>query len=68
MKDRSIVIRNVYVMMAYAFRDIHQNGAGRQPDLDVTIQGNRIAARTLDLNVPWDLLRWQLEEITTWLD
>src|SRR5699024_12639521 len=28
-RDRSIVIRNVYVMMAYAFRDILANGQDR---------------------------------------
>lgn len=50
-------------MLLYASTD-----AGLQPDLDVTIQGNRIAARTLDLNLQWDALRAQLEEITTWLD
>jgi 5-methylcytosine-specific restriction enzyme subunit McrC len=50
-------------MLLYASTD-----AGLQPDLDVTIQGNRIAARTLDLNLQWEQLRAQLEEITTWLD
>jgi len=50
-------------MLLYANTD-----AGLQPDLDATIQGNRIAARTLDLNLQWDALRAQLEEITTWLD
>lgn len=50
-------------MLLYASTD-----AGLQPDLDATIQGNRIAARTLDLNLQWDALRAQLEEITTWLD
>ena len=50
-------------MLLYARTD-----AGLEPDLDVTIQGNRIAARTLDLNHPWGLLREQLEEITTRLD
>lgn len=38
-----------------------------QPDLDVVIQGNRIGARTLDLNSPWDELSAQLEDIVTWL-
>lgn len=39
-----------------------------QPDVDVVIQGNRIGARTLDLNLPWELLRSQLEELVLWLD
>src|SRR3954454_21938491 len=29
MTDRSIVIRNVYVMLAYAFRAIHSEGSDR---------------------------------------
>lgn len=37
--------------------------AVEQPDLDVAIQGNRIGARTLDLNQPWPRLSAQLEEI-----
>lgn len=36
--------------------------AMEQPDLDVIIKGNRISARTLDLNLPWDQLKAQLEE------
>lgn len=39
-----------------------------QPGLDVVIQGNRIGARTLDLNRPWEHLRAQLEEVVGWLD
>lgn len=50
-------------MLLYASTD-----AGLQPDLDVTIQGNRITARTLDLALPWEQLSAQLEELTTWLD
>jgi 5-methylcytosine-specific restriction enzyme subunit McrC len=39
-----------------------------QPDLDVVVQGNRIAARTLDLNEPWQHLRDQLEGVVRqWL-
>jgi 5-methylcytosine-specific restriction enzyme subunit McrC len=34
-----------------------------QPDLDVVIQGNRIGARTLDLNRPWEYVSAQLEDI-----
>uniref|UniRef100_UPI0026396933 5-methylcytosine restriction system specificity protein McrC n=1 Tax=Microbacterium sp. TaxID=51671 RepID=UPI0026396933 len=41
--------------------------AALQPDLDVVIQGNRIGARTLDLNQPWECLRAQLDDVTTWL-
>src|SRR5699024_3096092 len=39
-----------------------------QPDLDVVIQGNRFGARTLYLNLPWELLRAQLEEVTNWVE
>lgn len=36
-----------------------------QPDLDIVIQGNRIGARTLDLNNSWEALRVQLEEVVS---
>ncbi|WP_164201765.1 5-methylcytosine-specific restriction endonuclease system specificity protein McrC [[Micrococcus luteus] ATCC 49442] len=39
-----------------------------QPDLDVVIQGNRIGARTLDLNRPWTYVSAQLEGIAGWLE
>lgn len=42
--------------------------AAEQPDLDVVIRGNRIGARTLDLNQPWKHLQSQLEDIVSWLD
>ncbi|MDP5225550.1 MULTISPECIES: 5-methylcytosine-specific restriction endonuclease system specificity protein McrC [Arthrobacter] len=42
-----------------------RTGAPSQPDLDVTIHGNRILANTLDLNLPWEKLRAQLENIVT---
>ncbi|PVE19072.1 5-methylcytosine-specific restriction endonuclease system specificity protein McrC [Arthrobacter sp. Bz4] len=45
-----------------------RTGAVEQPDLDVVIQGNRIGARTLDLNSPWNDVRAQLEEVAGWLD
>ncbi|AOP54152.1 McrBC 5-methylcytosine restriction system component [Brevibacterium aurantiacum] len=77
----SIHSANIYQILAYTKNaDVSRNGsvsgillyartdAGLQPDLNVTIQGNRIAARTLDLKLPWDMLRAQLEELTTWLD
>ena len=41
--------------------------AAEQPDLDVAIQGNRIGARTLDLNQPWPRLSAQLEDIVVCL-
>lgn len=41
--------------------------AMEQPDLDVTVQGNRISARTLDLNRPWVRLKAQLDEAVLWL-
>jgi 5-methylcytosine-specific restriction enzyme subunit McrC len=42
--------------------------AEAQPDLDVVIQGNRIGARTLDLNQPWEQIAEQLEDVRRWLD
>jgi 5-methylcytosine-specific restriction enzyme subunit McrC len=42
--------------------------AAEQPDLDVVVQGNRIGARTLDLNLPWDELAMQLENVRGWLE
>lgn len=42
--------------------------AAEQPDLDVLIQGNRIGARTLDLNRPWEYVSSQLEDIVGWLE
>lgn len=44
-----------------------RTAARQQPDLDVIIQGNGIGAQTLDLNLPWEDLRTQLEEVVTWL-
>lgn len=42
--------------------------AVEQPDLDVVIQGNRIGARPLDLNRPWEYVSSQLEDIVGWLE
>lgn len=42
--------------------------AVQQPDLDITVQGNRIGAQTLDLNRPWEHLASQLERLLTWLE
>ncbi|KQY21469.1 restriction endonuclease [Cellulomonas sp. Root485] len=42
--------------------------AEAQPDLDVVIQGNRIGARTLDLNHPWQQIAAELEDIRLWLE
>ncbi|UKA64417.1 5-methylcytosine-specific restriction endonuclease system specificity protein McrC [Arthrobacter sp. FW306-04-A] len=42
--------------------------AVEQPDLDVVIQGNRIGARTLDLNRPWECVSSQLEDIVGWFE
>ncbi len=41
--------------------------AEAQPELDVVIQGNRIGARTLDLNQPWEKIAAQLEDACSWL-
>lgn len=77
----SIDSANLYQILAYTKNaDVRRDGsasgmllyartaAGLQPDLDVVIQGNRIGARTLDLNLPWEHLRAQLEAIVTWLE
>lgn len=71
---------NLYQMLTYVKNsDVDRDGSvsglllyartdtATQPDLDVVVQGNRIGARTLDLNKPWDDLRAQLEDIVTWL-
>lgn len=42
--------------------------APEQPEVDVTIQGNRIGATTLDLNQEWPVVRDQLEGIISWLN
>jgi len=44
-----------------------RTGAATQPDLDVVVQGHRIGARTLDLDLPWADLRAALEGILRWL-
>lgn len=72
---------NLYQVLAYVKNeDVAQDGsvsglllyartdAADQPDLDVVVQRNRIGARTLDLNQPWENLRAQLEDVVTWLD
>ena len=77
----SVSSANLYQMLAYAKNaDVAQDGsvsglllyartnAPAQPNLDVTLQGTRIGARTLDLSQPWSQLRTQLDSITTWLD
>ena len=72
---------HLYQILAYAKNaDVDQNGsvsglllyarteAVKQPDLDVVIQGNRIGARTLDLNCPWSEISAELESIVRWLE
>lgn len=72
---------NLYQVLAYTKNaDVKRDGSvgglllyartdgPTQPDLDVVVQGNRIGARTLDLNRPWDHLRAQLENIVGWLE
>lgn len=76
----SIDSANLYQILAYTKNaDVRRDGsasgmllyarttADLQPDLDVVIQGSRIGARTLDLSLPWEHLRRQLEEVTTWV-
>jgi 5-methylcytosine-specific restriction enzyme subunit McrC len=77
----SVDSANLYQILAYTKNaDVRRDGstsgmllyarttADRQPDLDVVIQGNRIGARTLDLSLPWEHLRRQLEEVTSWVE
>lgn len=72
---------NLYQMLAYVKNaDVDHIGtvsglllyartdATAQPNLDVMIQGNRIGARNLDLDTPWELVRSELEGILRWLD
>lgn len=67
---------HLYQILAYAKNeDVKQDGsvsalllyartaAALQPDLDVVIQKTRIGARTLDLALPWEQVREQLEAI-----
>lgn len=42
--------------------------AREQPNLEVVVQGNRIGARSVDLDRSWDELRAQLEAVVSWLD
>ncbi len=71
---------NLYQMLTYVKNaDVNHDGsvsglllyarteAPAQPRLDVIVQGNRIGARTLDLNRPWNELSTQLEDVVTWL-
>ena len=72
---------NLYQVLTYTKNaDVNRDGsvsgmllyarteAPQQPDLDVVVQGNRIGARTIDLNQSWELLRAQLDDVATWLD
>src|SRR5699024_645408 len=50
-------------LLLYA-RTIHEE----QPDIDIVIHGNRIGVQTLDLNLPWEVLRSRLEDLISWLE
>lgn len=65
---------HLYQLLAYVKnQDVGQDGSvsglllyartreRAQPELDVVVQGNRLMARTLDLDLPWEQLRDQLE-------
>lgn len=78
---KSVYSAHLYQMLAYVKNsDTERAGsvsglllyartdASAQPDLDVRIQGNRLGARTLDLNTPWEGIRAQLEGILSWLE
>lgn len=77
----SIDSANLYQILAHTKNaDVRRDGSASgmllyartttdlQPDLDVVIQGNRIGARTLDLNLLWKHLCAQLEDVVTWLE
>ena len=74
----SISSGNLYQILSYVRNEEAKSGgtvggwllyartdAPRQPDLDVMLHGNRILANTLDLNLPWEELQTQLENIIT---
>jgi 5-methylcytosine-specific restriction enzyme subunit McrC len=50
-------------LLLYA-RTVHEE----QPDIDIVIHGNRIGVQTLDLNLPWEVLRSRLEGLLSWLE
>lgn len=71
---------NLYQMLSYVKnQDTRRDGsvsglllyartdAAEQPDLDVVVQGNRLGARTLDLNQPWEYVSAQLEGLVGWV-
>lgn len=72
---------HLYQILTYVKnKDVNQDGsvsglllyarteAAQLPDLDVSIQGNRIGAKTLDLNQPWSHLIKRLEALVGWLE
>lgn len=72
---------NLYQVLAYTKNaDTQRDGSvsglllyartaiGEQPALDITVQGNRIGAQSLDLNLPWPDLQAQLDAVVDWLD
>ncbi|WP_344309932.1 5-methylcytosine restriction system specificity protein McrC [Brevibacterium samyangense] len=80
-EKRTVRSGHLYQVLAYAKNaDTAGNGAVSalllyartvdevQPDVDVTVQGTRIGARTLDLGQPWETIRTQLEQILSWLN
>ena len=77
----SVRSANLYQIFTYVKNaDLEQDGsvsglllyartnADAQPNLDMTVQGNRIGARTLDLNRPWGTIANQLERLPEWLE
>lgn len=71
---------HIYQIFTYVKNmDIHHDGsisglvlyartnAPEQPDADLIIQGNRIGAKTLDLNQEWPRLRADLDGLLSWL-
>lgn len=80
-EKQSVHSHNLYQIITYTvnadvFRDGSVSGLllyartsdEKQPDVDVVIQGNRIGAQTLDLNLPWEELRTKLESLLSWLE
>jgi 5-methylcytosine-specific restriction enzyme subunit McrC len=47
---------------------VRETDADAQPDLDVSVQGNRIGAQTIDLNEPRESIVARLEGILLWLE
>lgn len=61
-KDKSIFIKNIYYMLAYAFQSLRPDEE-QYPDNTYRMSGNRISVKTLDLNQRFEEIREQLNGI-----